>query len=83
MTASHDILEATDPSFTEWLEEGSHALCARVSKAEDPRAAGMLTTALIDCILEGREHSPLGAWREAYARNLAGRAQEQFQEAAE
>lgn len=68
-----------DPAFEEWLEESSPALCARISKAEDPRAAGMLTAALIDCILEGREHSPLGAWR---ARNLAGRGRGQLMEAA-
>lgn len=69
-----------DPAYEEWRHESTHALCARVSKAEDSRAAGMLTTALIDCILEGREHSPLGAWR---ARNLAGRGREQQREAAE
>lgn len=47
----------------------------RASLAQTETLHSILADLLKDyCILEGREHSPLGAWR---ARNLAGRGREQ------
>jgi len=66
MTPSHDILEATDPSFTEWLDEGSHALCA-----VPPKRSVAELKALIDGSLDVPPGTPWGP-----------HAQERLQEAA-
>jgi len=54
-TASHDILEATDPQLREWLDEGSHALCAR-----PPKRSVAETMALIDGSLDVPPGTPWG-----------------------
>jgi len=79
MSASLDIIECTDPEYFERLEGGGrpHAVYAPVSKAEDQRAAGMLTTALNDCVLERRQFSSI-----ATRTPLGQHAQEQQWEAA-
>jgi len=65
-TPSHDILEATDPQLREWLDEGSHALCA-----VPPKRSVAETMAIIDRALGVAPGTPWGQHVQEHMREAA------------